>query len=124
MTLLLVVTAGRYDYERIDLPADRQSLLDPAVAGQSETARDCLVRSLRSPACYRTYPFQPSCAVCRDVLLCRDDPTGMGLVATMPALISTARSGWSCGRQRPGLSFWLTHWSCEATQSSSTTAGV
>ncbi len=52
----LVVTAGRYDYERIDLPADRQSLLDPA-ASQSETARIASVRTLRSPARYWTYPF-------------------------------------------------------------------
>ncbi len=56
VTLPLVVTAGRYDYERIDLPADRQSLLDPA-ASQSETARIASVRTLRSPARYWTYPF-------------------------------------------------------------------
>lgn len=56
VTLPLVVSAGRYDYERLDLPADRQSLLDP-VASQSETARIAALRTLRSPARYWTYPF-------------------------------------------------------------------
>lgn len=56
VTLPLVVTAGRYDYERLDLPADRQSLLDPA-ASQSETAKIAGLRTLRSSPRYWTYPF-------------------------------------------------------------------
>ncbi|MCU0521569.1 MAG: LysM peptidoglycan-binding domain-containing M23 family metallopeptidase [Anaerolineae bacterium] len=52
----LLIEAGRYDFERIDLPPDRQSLLDPG-AGQAEAAKIAALRMLRSPERYWTYPF-------------------------------------------------------------------
>lgn len=52
----LLVSAGRYDYERIDLPPDRQSLLDPT-ASQAEAAKIAALRTVRSPTRYWTYPF-------------------------------------------------------------------
>jgi len=50
------VAAGRYDYERIDLPPDRQSLLDPQ-RSQAERAKIAALRLLRSPVRYWSYPF-------------------------------------------------------------------
>ena len=52
----ILVTAGRYDYERIDLPPDRQSLLDPQ-RSQAERAKIAALRLLRSPVRYWSYPF-------------------------------------------------------------------
>jgi murein DD-endopeptidase MepM/ murein hydrolase activator NlpD len=52
----ILVSAGRYDYERIDLPPDRQSLLDPQ-RSQAERAKIAALRLLRSPVRYWTYPF-------------------------------------------------------------------
>ena len=52
----ILVAAGRYDYERIDLPPDRQSLLDPE-RSQAERARIAALRLLRSPVRYWSYPF-------------------------------------------------------------------
>jgi len=52
----ILVAAGRYDYERIDLPPDRQSLLDPE-RSQAERAKIAALRLLRSPVRYWSYPF-------------------------------------------------------------------
>ncbi|MCD6284502.1 MAG: peptidoglycan DD-metalloendopeptidase family protein [Anaerolineae bacterium] len=52
----ILVSAGRYDYERIDLPPDRQSLLDPQ-RSQAERAKIAALRLLRSPVRYWSYPF-------------------------------------------------------------------
>ena len=52
----LLVQAGRYDFERIDLPPDRQSLLDPG-ASQAEAAKIAALRTLRSPTRLWAYPF-------------------------------------------------------------------
>jgi murein DD-endopeptidase MepM/ murein hydrolase activator NlpD len=54
--LPLRVAAGRYDYERIDLPPDRQSLLDPALS-QLESEKIEVLRSLQSPDRYWSRPF-------------------------------------------------------------------
>lgn len=51
------VAPGRYDFERIDLPPDRQSLLDPALSGQ-ERAKIAALRTLRSPDRYWEFPFR------------------------------------------------------------------
>ncbi len=53
----LVVTAGRYDYERIDLPPDRQSLLDPQLSRQ-ERLKVATLRTLRSPERLWEFPFR------------------------------------------------------------------
>ena len=54
--LPVYVTAGRYDYERIDLPPDRQSLLDPALS-QQESAKIAVLRTLRTPERLWEFPF-------------------------------------------------------------------
>jgi len=53
----LIVAAGRYDYERIDLPADRQSLLDPT-RSQQERVKVAELRTLRSPERLWEFPFR------------------------------------------------------------------
>ncbi|MGC9349048.1 MAG: LysM peptidoglycan-binding domain-containing M23 family metallopeptidase [Anaerolineae bacterium] len=55
--LPLLVSGGRYDYERIDLPPSRQSLLDPALS-QAERERIAALRQTRSPVRHWTYPFR------------------------------------------------------------------
>lgn len=50
------VAAGRYDFERIDLPPDRQSLLDPALSAQ-ERATIAALRTLRTPDRLWEFPF-------------------------------------------------------------------
>jgi murein DD-endopeptidase MepM/ murein hydrolase activator NlpD len=57
LPVTLHVAPGRFDYERIDLPSDRQSLLDPQLS-QAETATIAALRPLRSPERYWTYPFR------------------------------------------------------------------
>ncbi|MEJ5308497.1 MAG: peptidoglycan DD-metalloendopeptidase family protein [Anaerolineae bacterium] len=57
VTLPLVVAPGRYDYERLDLPADRQSLLDPALS-QQERIKVAALRKLRSPERFWEFPFR------------------------------------------------------------------
>lgn len=52
----ILVTAGHYDYERIDLPPDRQSLLDPQLS-QDERDKIAALRTVRSPVRYWSYPF-------------------------------------------------------------------
>jgi len=56
LTVPLRVASGRYDYERIDLPPDRQSLLDPAL---SQRERDLIarMRGHRSSDRLWQYPF-------------------------------------------------------------------
>lgn len=56
VTLPLVVAPGRYDYERLDLPADRQSLLDPTLS-QQERAKVAGLRKLRSAERLWEFPF-------------------------------------------------------------------
>jgi murein DD-endopeptidase MepM/ murein hydrolase activator NlpD len=58
LPLSLVASAGRYDYERLDLPSDRQSLLDPA-RSQQEREKIAALRTLRSPTRHWDYPFIP-----------------------------------------------------------------
>ncbi len=53
----LMVAPGRYDYERLDLPSDRQALLDPQLS-QLETAKIAALQTLRTPTRYWTYPFR------------------------------------------------------------------
>jgi murein DD-endopeptidase MepM/ murein hydrolase activator NlpD len=57
VSLPLVVASGRYDYERLDLPADRQALLDPALS-QHERVKVASLRGLRSPERLWEFPFQ------------------------------------------------------------------
>lgn len=57
VTLPLVVAPGRYDYERLDLPADRQSLLDPTLS-QQERAKVAALRKLRSAERLWEFPFR------------------------------------------------------------------
>ncbi len=57
LPVVLHVTGGRFDYERLDLPSDRQALLDPALS-QAETARIASLRPLRSATRHWTYPFR------------------------------------------------------------------
>jgi murein DD-endopeptidase MepM/ murein hydrolase activator NlpD len=52
----LRVSPGRFDYERIDLPPDRQSLLDPART-QAERETIAALRTVRSPQRRWTLPF-------------------------------------------------------------------
>ncbi len=53
----LVVAAGRYDYERIDLPPGRQTLLDASLL-QQERLKVAKLRQLRSPTRMWTLPFR------------------------------------------------------------------
>ena len=53
----LQVTRGRYDYERIDLPPSRQSLLDPQLS-QNERVKIAQLRTLRTPERLWEYPFR------------------------------------------------------------------
>ncbi len=53
----LMVAPGRYDYERLDLPSDRQALLDPQLS-QAETSKIAALQTLRTPTRYWTYPFR------------------------------------------------------------------
>lgn len=57
VTLPLVVAPGRYDYERLDLPADRQSLLDPTLS-QHERVKVAALRKLRSAERLWEFPFR------------------------------------------------------------------
>jgi murein DD-endopeptidase MepM/ murein hydrolase activator NlpD len=57
VTLPLVVTPGRYDYERLDLPSDRQALLDP-VLSQDERVKVASLRTLRSTERLWEFPFR------------------------------------------------------------------
>lgn len=54
--LALRVGPGRYDYERIDLPPDRQSLLDPALS-QFERETISRMRAVRTETRMWEYPF-------------------------------------------------------------------
>lgn len=56
VVLPLAVSKGRFDFERIDLPPDRQTLLDPA-RSQAENATIAGLRTLRSEARAWSYPF-------------------------------------------------------------------
>jgi hypothetical protein len=55
--LSLTLEAGRYDYERIDLPPGRQSLLDPERT-QAERTAIAALRELRSAERLWEFPFQ------------------------------------------------------------------
>ncbi|MBN2391208.1 MAG: peptidoglycan DD-metalloendopeptidase family protein [Anaerolineae bacterium] len=57
VTLPLVVSSGRYDYERLDLPADRQVLLDPALS-EHERVKVASLRGLRSAERLWEFPFR------------------------------------------------------------------
>jgi murein DD-endopeptidase MepM/ murein hydrolase activator NlpD len=52
----VVVGEGRYDYERLDLPSDRQALLDPALS-QAERDKIAALRTVRTPVRYWSYPL-------------------------------------------------------------------
>ena len=54
--LSMIVTRGRYDYERIDLPADRTSLLDP-VLSQKEREKIAALRTVRTADKLWSLPF-------------------------------------------------------------------
>ncbi len=56
LTMPLAVAPGRYDFERIDLPPDRRSLLDPALL-QAERAKLATLRAVRTSTRYWEYPF-------------------------------------------------------------------
>jgi len=57
LPLTLSVTEGRYDFERIDLPPSRESLLDPTLS-QVERDKIAALRPLRSPERLWEFPFQ------------------------------------------------------------------
>ncbi len=57
LTLALIVAPGRYDYERIDLPPDRQSLLDPTLS-QQERVKVAALRKLRTAERLWEFPFR------------------------------------------------------------------
>jgi murein DD-endopeptidase MepM/ murein hydrolase activator NlpD len=56
----VIVEAGRFGYERIDIPASRSGLLDPAVYVQDRERFDA-VRSVFTPERFWTVPFQRPC---------------------------------------------------------------
>jgi murein DD-endopeptidase MepM/ murein hydrolase activator NlpD len=56
LPLPLVVSAGRYDYERLDFSSSRQTLLDPA-RSQLEREKIAALRMVRSPERFWAYPF-------------------------------------------------------------------
>lgn len=56
VTLPLLVAAGRYDYERIDLPPGWASSSDPALS-QAERDKIAALRSLQTPEKYWILPF-------------------------------------------------------------------
>ncbi len=57
VTLPLAVAPGRYDFERIDLPPSRRSLLDPALV-QAERTKLATLRAIRTPTRYWEFPFR------------------------------------------------------------------
>lgn len=57
VTLPLVVASGRYDYERLDLPSDRQVLLDPALS-EHERIKVASLRGLRTTERLWEFPFR------------------------------------------------------------------
>mgnify|MGYP000900744762 CR=1 FL=1 len=57
LVVSLVVAPGRYDYERLDVPADRQSLLDPTLS-QQERVKVAALRRLRSTERMWEFPFR------------------------------------------------------------------
>ncbi len=57
LPLVLLVNAGRYDYERIILPVDRQPLLNPHLS-QQERITIAAMRTVRSTERLWDYPFQ------------------------------------------------------------------
>jgi murein DD-endopeptidase MepM/ murein hydrolase activator NlpD len=56
ITIDYVVAEGRYDYERIDLPPGRTSLLDPALS-QQEREKIAQLREVRTAEKYFSLPF-------------------------------------------------------------------
>jgi len=56
LPLPVLVSAGRYDYERIDLPPDRQALLDPALS-QAERNKIAALRTVRTLERFWSMPF-------------------------------------------------------------------
>lgn len=54
--LRTLVSAGRYDFERLDLPQDRQVLLDPQLS-QDERNKIAALKLLRTPERMWSYPF-------------------------------------------------------------------
>jgi murein DD-endopeptidase MepM/ murein hydrolase activator NlpD len=60
LTTEIIVAAGRFGYERIDLPADRTSLLDPAVIA-AERGRLDSIRYAFTPDRRWTTPLQRPC---------------------------------------------------------------
>lgn len=57
LALPFLVAAGQYDYERLDLPSDRQVLLDPQLS-QDERVKVAALRVLRTSERYWEFPFQ------------------------------------------------------------------
>jgi murein DD-endopeptidase MepM/ murein hydrolase activator NlpD len=55
--LPLIVAPGRYDYERLDLPSDRQVLLDPALS-QHERVKVAALRGMRTRERLWEFPFR------------------------------------------------------------------
>jgi murein DD-endopeptidase MepM/ murein hydrolase activator NlpD len=60
LTTEVIVTAGRFGYERIDLPADRASLLDPAVVAADRERLDTIRYAFTTDRHWTT-PFQRPC---------------------------------------------------------------
>jgi murein DD-endopeptidase MepM/ murein hydrolase activator NlpD len=60
LTTEVVVGAGHFGYERIDLPADRASLLDPAIVATERERLDS-IRYAFTPERHWTTPFQRPC---------------------------------------------------------------
>jgi murein DD-endopeptidase MepM/ murein hydrolase activator NlpD len=60
LTTEVIVTAGRFGYERIDLPADRTSLLDPAIIAAEQQRLDTIQHTFTSERRWTT-PLQRPC---------------------------------------------------------------
>jgi LysM repeat protein len=56
VSIPVIISTGRYDFERIDLPADRTALLDPKLS-QVERDKIAALRMVRTPERLWTYPF-------------------------------------------------------------------
>ena len=118
LALPLHIDPGRYDYERIDLPPDRQSLLDPV-----------LVREENDKLAAYCAPIERRSGMGRFGLSCpwkhrshlisdRAAPTAAPSAASTAATTSARRSARPSSPRRMASSSWPSRWSCAATPSS------
>ena len=91
----LLVEAGRYDYERLDLPADRQSLLDPT-ASQAEAAKIAYAAVATLSDTVLDVPLQTTRTVRGDLIL-RLAPLLWLRLWQLPCGHGLRRRGWNAG---------------------------